>query len=534
MAQDELGRALAERRWAEVRRVLDAAGAATVDELDLLGTATYLIGRDEEAFDLWARAHRVALDGGDPVRAARLGMQLAHTIGFKGDMGRTQGWVERVRHILDDAGVDCVELGYLEFNHGVCRILGEGDVTGARDAFARATKIADRYGDRALRTLARIGEGRCLIYLGELAEGVALLDEAMVSVTADELPPVVTGDAYCTVIDALHELFDLGRCETWVASFRRWCDAQPDIVIYRGQCLLHGAEVLQVHGRWDEAVQLAQDACRRLAEPVNLLTLGGAHYVEAELHRLRGDASAAEQSYARAHECGCDPHPGLSLLRLAQGDVDAALAAVRRVLAGAEDPMTRGRVLGPFVEIALAGGDVAAARTGADELRAIAELLGSPLLRAHASHHDGAVRLAEGDVDGALAVLRSATAAWIDLEAPYDLARTRLVLADACDAVGDREGSEMERRTATSTLEGLRAAAGRSKAPAGLTAREVEVLRLVARGKSNKAIAGELFISEKTVTSHLTHVFTKLGVTSRSEAAAFAYDHGLLDRPSTR
>lgn len=503
-----------------------ASGALSVDELDSLATAAYLTGRDEEAFDWWIRGHRICLEAGDVVRAARLGVQISQGLAFKDDIGRASGWVQRVRHALDDADADCVEHGHLEHAVGMLRIFEDGDIAGGRDAFARAAKIAARFGDRELRTLARIGEGRCLIYLGELAEGLALLDEAMVSVEASEIGPVVVGDAYCTVIDACHELFDTKRCETWTASFTRWCDAQPDLVLYRGHCLLHRAEILQLHGRWAEAVEFAKRACQLLAEPVNL-TLGGAHYVEAELHRLRGDVAAAEQAYERAHQAGCDPHPGLALLRLAQDRVDVANAAIRRVLAEADGPIARARLLGPYVEIVLAVGDVGAARGAADELAAIAAELGSSLLGAQAAQLIGAILLAEGDHATALAALRRAATAWAELDAPYESARTRLLIATACEAIGDHDGAGMERNAARVTFEELARVEARP-VPGGLSPREVEVLALVARGGTNRAIAQALFISEKTVTSHLTHIFTKLGVSSRSAATAFAHEHGLL------
>jgi tetratricopeptide (TPR) repeat protein len=301
-----------------------AAAPLSVDELDELATAAYLTGRDEEAFERWAQGHRSCADSGDVPGAAHFGLKIAEGLAFHGDIARASGWTERVRGVLEDTDVDCVEHGYLAHVVGMLRIFEDADIAGARDAFARATKIATRHRDRELRALARIGEGRCLIYLGELAEGLALLDEAMVAVEAGDIGPVVAGDAYCTVIDACHELFDVRRCETWTASFTRWCDAQPDLVLYRGHCLLHRAELLQLHGHWDEAVTFATEACHRLAEPVNLLTLGGAHYVDGELRRLRGEFTDAERAYERAHRHGCDPHPGLALLRLAQGRRDAA------------------------------------------------------------------------------------------------------------------------------------------------------------------------------------------------------------------
>ncbi len=530
--------ALDRREWGHAYGLLSeraGAGSLPVDELDWLATAAYLTGRDEEAFDSWTEAHRAALGAGDTGRAVRLAFRIASGMGFKGDIARASGWVARVRRLLEDVDIDCVEHGYLELGMCFGRMFEAGDMAGAREFAARAIKIADRFGDVELRTVARLFEGRCVIYLGDVAEGLALFDEAMVAVETEEVSPIMVGDAYCIVIDACHELFDVRRCEVWSAAFVAWCDAQPDLVLYRGHCLLHQAELLQLHGRWADGVAFARDACRRLSEPLNPVVMGGAHYVEAELHRLRAEFAEAEQAYERAHQAGCDPHPGLALLRLAQGQVDVAAAAVRRALAQAEGPIGRARILAPCIEVLLAAGDVSAAEAAQMELAAVAGELSSRLLDAQAHQMGGAVLLALGDGARALLALRRALSGWSALDAPYDAARTRLLIATACDAAGDREGARMERTAAQAVLDELGSGAGATiprPLPGGLSPREAEVLVLVARGLTNRAIGEELFISEKTVTSHLTHMFTKLGVTSRAAATAFAYEHGLAGRPT--
>jgi DNA-binding CsgD family transcriptional regulator/tetratricopeptide (TPR) repeat protein len=527
---DAVREAIERHDWGTAYRLLTeraAAGPLSIDELEALGEVAYLTGREDEAFERWTAGHAACLDTGDVRRAARFGIHLGLALGSKGDIARASGWVKRVRQLLEETP-DCVEHGYVDHGAGMCRIFEDGDIPGAHELFVQAGRIADRHGDRELRALANLGLGRCTIYLGELAEGVALLDEVMVAVEAGEMSPILAGDAYCTVIDGCYELLDIRRCEVWSESFTRWCDDQPELVLYRGQCLLHRAELLLLHGRWAEGAAFAREACDRLADPVNFMAIGGAHYVEAELRRLRGEFEAAERAYGRAHETGCDPHPGLSLLRLAQGQVDAAGAGARRALAEAEDPVRRAKVLGPYAEIMLAAGDVEAADAAVHELAAIALEFGSPLLRAQAAHLTGAARLAQDDATGALVSLRAALSGFTELDAPYDAARTRLVIADACDAVGDADGAAMERRAARATLERLATESGApASRPAGLSEREVEVLALVAAGHSNKAVAEELYISEKTVTSHLTHIFTKLGVSSRAAATAFAYEHGL-------
>jgi DNA-binding NarL/FixJ family response regulator len=373
-----------------------------------------------------------------------------------------------------------------------------------------------------------------LIYMGEIAEGKALLDEAMASIEARELSPIATGDAYCTVIDACAELFDLRRCRAWTDSFVRWCDTQQELVLYRGHCFLHRAEMLELRGAWPEALAEARHACDRLAAPVNPAALSGACMIEGDLLRLIGDFDGAEASYRRATDLGRDPQPGVALLRFAEGQVHVAHATIRRALGETEDPMSRARLLSASVEIALAANDNAAARAAADELRRIATELGSLFLRAQAARATGAVLFAEQDTTAALIQLRGAFNDYHALGVPYEAAQTRLLIALACEALGDHDAAQLETTAARSALESLGAttpsAIGtRGGALAdGLTPRELQVLALLAQGKTNRTIARELFISEKTVASHVSHIFTKLGIGSRSAATAYAYDHHLV------
>jgi DNA-binding CsgD family transcriptional regulator len=524
-------------RWGDAFRLLSGVEVddLDIDDLDRLATSAYLTGHDEEGFAYWVRAHQICVSEGAVHRAAYFGMRLGQGLGFKGDLGRCRGWVDRTARLLEEAGIDCVEQGYLEYGLAMMQLFEAGDVAGARAHFVQAGKIGARFAHRELVTLARIGDGRMLIYLGENTEGMALLDEAMVSIEARELSPLATGDAYCTVIDACAELFDVGRCRSWTESFTRWCGTQQDLVLYRGHCFLHRAEMLELLGAWPAALIEARHACDRLAAPVNPAALGGACVIEGDLLRLVGDFDDAEAAYRRANEFGRDPQPGLALLRLAEGRLDVADPMIRRALGETEHPMSRARILGPYVDIVLAAGDAAAGGAAADELRVLAAELGTPYLRAHAARATGAVLMAESNYRAALVELRKATNEFHSLGARYDAARTRLLIADACEALSDHDAAEMEASSARAVLESLGATSMLStiartggSPPNGLTPRELEVLVLLAQGKSNRMIANDLFISEKTVASHVSHIFSKLAVTSRSAATAYAYDHDLV------
>lgn len=508
-----------------------------VEDLERLASAAYLVGRSEESSDIWSRAHQECARIGEVARAARCAFWLAFALLNSGDLARGGGWVDRAQRLLDDRKLDCVEQGYLRYAAAL-RSVFTGDVEAAYTGFREAVGIGERFRDPELTTLARIGEGRCLIYLGEIGRGVALLDEAMVAVGAQEVSAIAMGDAYCTVIEGCHELFDVRRAREWTAALGNWCDAQPELVLYRYQCLVHRAEIMLLGGSWSNALEELQRAIDRLAGPPGSRILGAASYVGGELHRLRGELADAEHAYRAANELGRDPQPGLALLRMAQGRVADADAAIRRTLHEAEDPITRARILGPYVEIVAAAGDVEAARVAAAELAVLAGELNQPFLRALTAHMTGVVLLAQDDARGALVSLREGWAGWRDIDAPHEAARARVQIALACRALGDADGAEMELDAACSAfaelgaapdvawVESLSGRAGKSTV-GGLTPRELEVLALVAKGKTNRQIADELVISEKTVASHLSHIFTKLGLPSRTAATAYAYEHRL-------
>lgn len=540
-ALDRGRRSFAGRQWEDAFERLRVAAreiSLASDDLERLATAAYLTARDAESAEAWTLAHQARLDEGDVEGAARCAFWLAFGLLDHGEQARASGWFARARRVLDDGRRDCVEKGYLLLPTALQHIFA-GDNAGAYATFDEAAGIGDRFREPDLIAFARHGQGRALLRMGDTEAGVALLDEAMAAVEAGEVSPIAAGSIYCSVIEGCHEIFDLRRAQEWTASLSHWCESQPDLVPYRGQCLIRRAEILQLNGDWPEAIEEVRRACEWLSRPPPQRAVGAAYYQRAELHRLRGEFTEAEDAYKKASQWGRKPEPGLTELRLAQGQTDVAEAAIRRVLDETSDRRARTRVLPAYVEIMLAVGGAGDARTAAEELTEIAHELNALLLHARADHARGSVLLAEGDARAALPVLRRAWSGWRELEAPYEAARARVLIGVACRQIGDEDAAAMELDAARCVFEQLganpdlarvAALSRRASAPPaqGLTPRELQVLRRVAAGATNKAIGRELFISERTVDRHVSNIFSKIQVSSRAAATAFAYEHRLV------
>jgi DNA-binding CsgD family transcriptional regulator/tetratricopeptide (TPR) repeat protein len=527
--------------WADACASLmqaDEAAPLEAEDLELLATSLFMLGRVDEFLIVLERAYQTRLDDGDGLRAARCAFYLGVNLAVQGEVGRATAWFGRAQRLVEREGRDCVELGYLLMPVAMQREAA-GDFEAAYAAASTAVEIGERFRDRDLSSLAMHAQGLALIKHGRVPEGLALLDEAMLAASGGELSPIITGVVYCGVIAGCEEAFELRRAREWTDALARWCDRQPELVAFSGRCLAHRAEIMQLDGAWPDALEEARRARERSERAMNRAAAAQAVYLQGEVLRLQGNFGAAEAAYRDANQDGREPQPGLALLRHAQGDTEAAAAALRRALAETAEPLKRARLLPAHAEIMVAVGDDAEARRASRELEEIAKSSQSAMLRAVVEQVRGMVELAEGDPRSALISLRRGWQTWQELGAPYEAARTRVLVGLACRALGDEETAEMELEAARAVFDRLGAAPDVSRAASltrreesrpthGLTGRELEVLRLVAQGKTNREIASALVVSEHTVARHLQNIFGKLRVSSRAAATAFAFEHGLF------
>jgi DNA-binding CsgD family transcriptional regulator len=542
-ALDEAREAFARQSWRLARDAYASSSARplSLDDLEKWAIAAHLLGEEAESREALARGYRQALECGDVTRAVRFAYWRGHSMIFTGEFAQAGGWFGRARSLLTERGVDCVEWGYLMIPEGVEQ-LWAGETTAACDTFTEALMIARRFADPDLLAMAGHCRGRALIRLGRPGEGMTLLDEVMVAATSGELSPLLVGHVYCGVLEACQEIFDVRRAREWTVALTHWCEGQPDVVPYRGPCLLHRVELMRLRGDWDDALQEARRACNCLSAPGSPFGPGDGFYELGELHRLRGDFPAAEEAYRQASRLGRQPEPGAALLWLARGQADAAAAAVRRALdETSANPARRAELLAAYVESLIAVGDATAAQAATEELRDLAVALDALPLRAMADRAAGSVLIAQGQAREGLAPLRRSCMAWQQLEAPYEAARVRSLIGTACQTLGDEQSAAMEFDAARWVFQRLGASyelqrldressTQTAESDGGLTRREIEVLGLIAAGETNKAIAVALVISEHTVARHVQNMLQKLGCASRASLAAFAVERGLVVR----
>lgn len=526
------------REWVAAYEGLSSVdgGALRIDDFALLATAAYLVGRRNDCIQALQRAYQGHLDAGDTLAAVRCAFWLAMVLLTSGETAVGGGWVARSQRLLEDVSEDVVERGYVLI-HLMFRHIFQAEFSQAQQYAVEITAYGRRFRDPDLLAMGLASQGRLALYSGRVPEGLALLDEAMVGIAAGEVSPIFAGQIYCSMIEACQEISDFARVAEWTRALTTWCDAQPGLLPFTGQCAVHRGQVMRVRGAYVAALDEFDRAALRHKANEDLPPLGLVASERGQVLRIRGDLAAAEAAFVEAINFGHDPQPALALLWLAKGRTAAAVGAIRRLLAEPRDPVHRTQLLPGAIEVLLAAGFLDEVRPLVEEFSAVAAGFGCSALIAMAGYAAGSLALTEGDPATALPQFRKVMQLWGALDAPYEVARTRVLIGRAFRELGDKDSAAAELAAARRTFTELGAIPAaqeidrlliRAAAPGGLTAREVEVLRLVASGKSNQEIAGALFLSTKTVARHLSNIFTKIDVSSRTAAAAYAHEHGLV------
>jgi DNA-binding CsgD family transcriptional regulator len=537
-ALEEGRAAYAGARWSDAYQRLVEADAETplgADDLELLARSAYMLGEDDIYVAALERAYRLHFEAGRTGAAVGCTWWIGHNHLFHGRPAHADGWFATGNRLAGSTAENFVERGYL-----LCPIwlrqMSAGEWEAGHATAVEAEAIGERFGDADLTWLARDEQCRALVRLGRLGEALRLAGEVLVVAESGALSPVVSGIVFCNTIGFLHEAHQLREAREWTDALSRWCEGRPQMVAHLGFCLVHRAEILQMHGELRDALAEARDAAERFnSGALNQIAVGRACYRQAEVHRLQGRLLEAGEYYGRASDHGWEPVPGLAQLRLAQGDIGAAAAMIRRAATERVEPVHRATILPAYIDIMLADEDLDAARLACDQLDEIVAGLDSESLRASADFARGCVAQAEGDYPTALAAARRAWLGCLELDFPYEAARARLLLAQACQGAGDEESARLEARAAHDVFASLGATRDVAMAngllarepDSALSRRELEVLRLVASGRTNKEIGDTLVISQHTVARHLQNIYLKIGVSSRAAAAVFASDHDL-------
>lgn len=510
--------------------------ALSAEELDALGLAAWFLGREAECERAWNAAHLAYLDAGDTDAAVRCVFWLGLTFADHRETVRAGAWMSRLFELVGTAEPSPRSAAAA----ALCEMLG-AYATGRLEASValgeRALELARAARDPDTEVLAMMSLGRSLVRAGRTHEGFDCMDRVMLAISSGRVSNRAAGPVYCAVIASCIDRWDVDRARVWTRELNEWCDAQRGLEPFRGECSVHRASVLQLLGEWDEAATTLAEVCEREHRPE---TLENAFYDLGELYRLVGRRDEAESAYRHAGQLGREVQPGLALLRRDEGRVAAARAGIARALEASPSPRVRAELLVAQVELEAEDGDWEVAARAAGELRRMADDMDSIVLGAQADRAEARLLIGTDAPEPALPLLRSSWSVWRRLEATYEAAVTRVLMGRANRAIGDEEAAQLEfdaARTALSALsavadldrlERVAAGAGRHEASAGLTRRELEVLRLIASGRSNRQIATELFLSERTVARHVSNILGKLGLANRSSATAFAFEHGLV------
>jgi ATP/maltotriose-dependent transcriptional regulator MalT len=536
MALAEARAALAACNWPRARDLLDDAVTTTpsaeAERLDALGEALWWLGRIDECIEARVRAHALFGQHGAHTRAGQAAIWLYEHHCFLGRPAMAGGWLRRARRSLE-ADKESVAWGNLLLREAE-ELHGTGELEAAIDNSTEALAIARRLTSTDLEAEALQAVGRILIDDGRHREGMAHMDEAMLLAVEGRLGPYATGKVHCSVIGACEDVGDLRRATEWTEAASRWAAHHP-FAVFPGLCRVKRAEVLQRKGDWQQAEREARLACDELAS-LKVGSAAAAWIEVGEIRRRIGDLDGAEEAFGHAEDLCCTPTAGLALLRLAQGHPAAATSIIDDALAAGTSAVARAKLLPAKVQVSIGAGRLDEAADATDELERLAARYESDAFAASAALSRGRLQLAAGH-PLACATLRRAVELWRQLEVPYEAASAQLLLSEASRLAGDQDASDTSLRSAIATFDRLGAAydarharelRGGHGTPAGLTEREAEVLRLVAKGCTNKDIARTLRLSDKTIARHVSNIFTKTGATTRSAATAFAFESGIV------
>jgi class 3 adenylate cyclase len=450
----EAGRSAIRRRdWRGAFDLLAAAAnegvALEPADLESLGEAAWITGRYEEFFRAYERAHAAHLERGYSQGAAWAAALLASEYFPRGELALGAGWHQTAARLIEGLPEGPAHALHAWTNANLALI--QRDLGSALAHSTSMAEIGDRVGDRDLALLGRAIEARALVRLGGIDEAVKKIDEAMAAAVSGTLRPRTACLIYCQTLTVCGELGDYRRAGEWTVAAQRCC-VRESIVPASGDCRIHRAGVLRWRGAWDEAEADARTGCEEMGG--NVFHLGLAEYEIGEIRLRKGDLQAAEEAFERAHEMGRPPFPGLALLRLAQGRIEAASALIAEALAAEPVDLLRATLLRARVDIALAAGDRETARAAAEELATIAERFGTTALAAATACADGAIRLAEADPEAASSLRRGAHL-WQEIGVPYEGALARVLLAQALLAGGHAEAAALDLRAARRAFERL-------------------------------------------------------------------------------
>jgi DNA-binding CsgD family transcriptional regulator len=552
-------------RWAEACdefAATDQLAPLAADDLEAFAEAAQVLGRGEQAISILRRAYQARVEAGEIDRAVVSAFWLWQALIINAEFARANGWLAQVRSLVKERVIADVpaaadshapkrparpdQPGPIDDNGWLLvgdayALIAAADYDSAVQLLTRAAESGSRRRQTDLVAFATMMCGRALIKSGRLQDGLGRLDEAMLLVVDHDTSPRATSMLYCSAIGTCHEAREFARAREWTLALGTWLDSLPQLGgAYFGDCRIYRSHLKRLCGAWRDALDEVTVVCDDLSRSFGQRIAGRAFYELGETHRLLGNPEA-EEAYRRAGECGAPTQPGLALLRLAQRDIDTAAAGIRRALAETQGRLERLGLLSACVTIMLAAGDVEAAEAAVDEMTLIAEVFDTPAVQIEVAAASGAVALAEGDAATALPLLRSATRWWREIDAPHAVATLSVSIALACRLIGDEEAANFELESARTIFARLGAGPDLRRVETlvhpshpvdshGLSAREIQVLRLIAAGKTNHAIAGELFLSERTVHRHVSNIFDKLGVRSRTAAASYGIQHHIVDQ----